>query len=251
MLITTCRNVQLRRIGRLASEAPFISAFIKLCLIGHCLAWGGSLRDSAEHQPRQGRHRSVRQQGLRWRGLSSLFVLFCLVHSHRAYCQVPFPAVKLAPRIAVFGTFEDIKPTWKVVGDKAVWGGTIGGYVQAPHVVGLELRGSITRWGGQQHQEAVLLGPRAALHFGRFSPYVAVLGGVANSWSWPNPHTRPTPWVNEKVAPDLTILGGVDFHMDHHISFRVGEPSYTRIFRSDRALNTFGISVGAVYRLPW
>jgi hypothetical protein len=245
-----CQNARVARTVLLETETPFSSAFLKLSLIRQCLAWGGSLNSSAEARLEPGRQANQSWPVLRWRGLSCLLVLFCLVHCHHAHGQVPFPSIRLAPRTAVFGEFTDIKPNFRVNTDYAVWGFTVGGYVQTPHVLGFELRGSVTRWGGAEHQQAVLFGPRAVLHIRRFSPYVAVLGGAANTWSWRDPKNLRL-WVDEKVSPDLTILGGIDVHMSHRISLRVGEASYSRVFRSDRTLNTLGASAGLVYRLPW
>jgi hypothetical protein len=244
---TPYQNFQAKRLVPVVAKGLSISTFLKSCLIDQCVSSGGSLRDSKEAGPRVGRESNLCQPILQWRGLKLLVILLCSLHGYWASCQ-EIPSVSQPLRMAVFGTFTDIKPTFQVVGDLAVWGFTAGGYIQTPHVLGVELRGSITKWGGPLHQEALALGPRAALHFGRFTPYTAVLVGVTNSWEYHNPQ-KPVP--TERASPALTALGGVDFHMSHHISLRLGEVSYSRIHRSDVDLNSFGASAGIVYRVPW
>src|ERR1700722_560459 len=245
--MTPYQNFQAKRMVPVVATRLSIPAFLRLGLINQCLSSGGSLRDSIEAQLRMGRESNLRRPILQWRRLSSLVILLCALHGYRASCQ-NIPVVQQPLRMAVFGTSTDIKPTFHVVGDLAVYGFTIGGYIQSPHVFGAELRGSVTRWGGPLHQEAIALGPRATLHFGRFTPYTAVLGGVTNSWEYHDPQ-KPVP--TERASPALTVLGGVIFHMSHHFSLRLGEASYSRIHRSDVDLNSFGASAGIVYRMPW
>jgi hypothetical protein len=210
---------------------------------------GGSLRDSIEGGPRAGWEGNLRQPVLRWRELSLLVVLLCSLHCNRAPGQV-VPSIRLPLQTAVFGTFTYIKPTLWVAGDNAVWGFAGGSYVQTPNVFGFELRGTVSTSSGQLQQEGARAGPRAVWRYGPFSTYTAVLAGITNSWEWRLPGLRPRFGLRERASPDLTILGGVDFHMAHHISLRLGEVSYSRIHRRDVDLNTFGVSVGAVYRLP-
>lgn len=229
-----CNNLQLTWI---AFERPPTSGFLRTYLVGCRLA----LRES---------HDVKRKRNTRWRGVWSLVVLLSSLHGFRAQGQVPFPAVRLGPSTSVFTTITDIKPNFSGYEDYAVWGGTAGAYLQSSRIVGLELRGSVLRRGGMEHQEALLFGPRAALHVWQFAPYVAVLGGVAHSWSWRVPGDR-TSWVDEKASPDLTVLFGLDVHLAYHVSVRLGEASYSRIYRGDAALNTLGVSTGLVYRLPW
>jgi hypothetical protein len=241
------QNFQAKRVVPVVAKRLSISTLLKLCLIDQCLSSGGSLRDSIEAGPRVKRESNLSQPIFHWRGLKLLVILLCSLHGYRASCQ-NIPVVSQPLRMAVFGTFTDVKPTFHMVGDLAVYGFTVGGYIQTPHVLGVELRGSITKWGGPQHQEAIALGPRAVLHFRRFTPYTAVLAGVTNSWEYHNPQ-KPVP--TERASPALTVLGGVDFYMSHHLSLRLGEVSYSRIHRSDVDLNAFGASAGIVYRVPW
>ena len=247
MPMTPCENGQLKLMVRLETEAPFIAAFLRLSLIGQCLAWGGSLRNSADRRPEPERQRNATQQVLRWRGLSSLVVLFCSLHCYRASGQV-VPSLRLGPRISVFNTYTDVKPNLQDYQGNRVFGFTAGGYLQTRHVIGLDLRGSVTRWGGREHQEAVLFGPRAALHFGRYSPYAAALGGAAHSWWFREPGSHDLA-VYDQVSPDLTCLGGIDIYIAHHVVLRLGEASYSRVFRSDNTLSAFSIGSGFVYHL--
>jgi hypothetical protein len=129
---------------------------------------------------------------------------------------------------------SDIKPTWRVVGDQAVWGfhrwrlhpttSRLWAYCEVPSRAGVSPK---------QH-EAVLLGHGRPSVLGGsllIRRSTAVLGGPANSWSWPNPHTGLRRWVFEKVVPGLTLPGGFDFHMANYISIRLGEGSYSSLHK--------------------
>ena len=161
--------------------------------------------------------------------------------------QVEAPNVVIGPRIAIFGTFNDVKPSYKdYYSDKAVWGVSAGGYLQTPRIFGLEARGSVARWGGLGHQETILFGPRAAVYFWHMAPYISVLGGAANTWMF---KPKPVLYVYEQVAPDLSIAGGLDLHLGHRFSLRVGELSYSQIYRSERTITSLGANTGLVYRI--
>jgi hypothetical protein len=163
------------------------------------------------------------------------------------------PALRVPPRIALFASFTDVKPDYVSFSDFAVYGFSMGGYLQTRHVIGAEVRGSITRWGGDQHQESALAGPRASLHFGHLSPYVALLGGGANTWAWSNPPKPglPKPVASEEISPQWSILGGLDFHLKNRLSLRIGEVSYSHIYRKEQTLTPLSASVGIVLRIGW
>jgi hypothetical protein len=163
------------------------------------------------------------------------------------------PALKAPPNIAIFGGFTTVKPNYVSFSDYAVYGFSAGGYLQTRHIVGLEIRGSITRWGGGQHEESALAGPRASLHFHHFSPYVAFLGGGGNTWSWNNPAGPglPTPKKTEETSPQWSILGGLDLHLKRRLSLRIGEISYSQIYRTDKTITPISASAGIVYRINW
>jgi hypothetical protein len=127
----------------------------------------------------------------------------------------------------------------------------MGGYLQTRHIIGAEVRGSITRWGADQHEESILAGPRAAMHFGHFSPYVAVLGGGGNAWVRSRTTEPGIPSITEDDGPQLSILGGLDFHVKNRISFRMGEFSYSKVYLTDRTLSPLSVSAGVVYRVNW
>jgi hypothetical protein len=181
----------------------------------------------------------------------ALAFLFSAV-AYSASAQV-IPAFKAPPRIAIFGSFTDVKPNFGSFSDFAVYGFSAGGYLQTRHVIGAEVRGSITRWGGDQHQESALAGARASLHFGHFSPYVAVLGGGGNTWSWSNPPKPglPKPVNTEETSPQWSILGGLDVHLKNRLSLRMGEFSYSEIYRKEKTLTPLSASAGIVYRVSW
>jgi hypothetical protein len=186
--------------------------------------------------------------------LRAALVLLVSTAAYSAQAQVEIPALVSAPRIAVFSTFTDVKPNKSYVDDLAVWGFSAGGYLQTRHIVGAEVRGSITRWGSAQHEESILVGPRASMHFGGFAPYVAILGGGGNAWQWnkvPYPWDKPPAVITEETGPQATILGGVDFHVRHRLSFRMGELSYSKIYMKDHTITPISASAGIVYRVNW
>ena len=109
------------------------------------------------------------------------------------------------------------------------------------------MRGSILKWGSDQHEESALAGPRAALHFGRVSPYACVLLGAGNAWSRNLPDKPPL--IIEAVGLQWSILGGVDIRLAHHLRLRVGELAYSKIYLADRTLTALNASAGFVYRI--
>jgi hypothetical protein len=164
------------------------------------------------------------------------------------------PALRRPPAISAFGTFTAAKPNFRYYGDLAIYGISAGGFIQTRHLhgtLGVEVRGSLLRSGGLEHEESLLAGPRVAMHFGRISPYVAVLGGATNAWWWNNPPSRgqPMPKLDEGLGPQWTALGGVDVYLRHHISLRAGELSGSKTYVKNRTLTPLSGSVGVVFHL--
>ena len=157
------------------------------------------------------------------------------------------PASRQAPDISIFATATDAKPNFRYLYDRAVYGFSLGGFWQTRHIVGLEVRGSILRWGSDQHEESALVGPRAAKHFGRISPYVSGLVGGGNAWSRNLPGHPP--FIIEEVGLQWSVLGGIDIRLAHHLRLRVGELAYSKIYLSERTLSALNASAGFVYRI--
>lgn len=182
----------------------------------------------------------------------NMLALLLSITAYSASAQV-IPALRVAPRLAVFGSFTDVKPDFRSFSDFAVYGFSAGAYLQTPHVIGAEVRGSITRWGGDQHQESALAGIRGSLHFGHVSPYIAFLGGGGNTWAWSNAPKPglPKPVNTEETSPQWSILGGLDIYMKNRFSLRIGEFSYSQIYRKQQTLTPLSASAGIVYRMNW
>ena len=204
-------------------------------------------RDGYGSGRRAGPIRFLSARSLRW-PITFLIIWVCTAGGARA--QV-VPAIRFGPHIAVFGTYNTLKPDYKFYGDLAVYGFSVGGYWQTPHVVGVEVRGSINRWGGKEHQETALAGPRASLHLGPFSPYVAALGGEANSWRWAYWPTKtgPQPKLVENLGPSWQAIGGLDLHVRRHLSIRVAEFSYGQTYLKNWNMTPLTASAGIVYRI--
>lgn len=185
--------------------------------------------------------------------LRTALVLFLSATAYSARAQILIPALKAPPHIAIFGTFTDVKPNYVNFADFAVYGVSAGGYLQTRHILGAEIRGSITRWGGREHEESALAGPRASLHFGHFAPYVALLGGYGNTWQFSNPPKPglPKPVDIEELSPQWSILGGLDVHLKQRLSLRIGEVSFSQVYRREGTITPLSASVGIVYRVNW
>jgi len=165
---------------------------------------------------------------------------------HIASAQVG-PAARLAPDISIFATATDAKPNFRYLYDRAVYGFSAGGFWQTRRLLGVEMRGSILKWGSDQHEESALAGLRAAKRFGRLTPYVCGLVGGGNAWSRNLPGHPP--FIIEEVGLQWSVLGGIDIRLAHHLRLRVGEVAYSQIYLPKRTLSPLNASAGFVYRI--
>jgi hypothetical protein len=156
------------------------------------------------------------------------------------------------PVISAYATLPiNLTPDFRESGTPAVAGYSLGGFLQTPFLIGVEVRGQIQRRLNAQHQESALAGPRIALRYGRLAPYVSVLGGAGNGWRFrepPIPGVKP-PKPIEGLGGQWTILGGLDVKLTHHIAVRVGEVSYSKIYLKDWNLTPLNLTAGIVYRI--
>lgn len=168
--------------------------------------------------------------------------------AHSASGQVA-PPVRYGPHVSTFTEFTAGKPDFGNYGDWAVYGLTVGGFTESPHILSLEMRGSILRSGGYDHAESALFGVRAPLHFARISPYLSLLGGGGHAWWYSNaPNKGPKPTMKVGVGPQLTAVAGIDFYVNRLISLRVGELSYSDVIVGSRTMTSLTASAGIVYR---
>jgi hypothetical protein len=174
-----------------------------------------------------------------------LAVALCLFGTPYASAQVA-PAAR-AGDTAVFATLTDAKPNFRYLWDFAVYGFSAGGFLQTRRILGVEARGSILRWGSDEHEESALVGPRAALHFGRVSPYATFLVGAGNAWS--RNLTGNPPTNIEAVGLQWSLVGGADLRLAHHLRLRVGEISYSKIYLANKTVTPLSASAGVVYRI--
>lgn len=181
----------------------------------------------------------------------NLPVLLVLAFAALSGSAQVIPALRMGPNISAFTTFTDAKPNYQYYGDAAVYGVSAGGILQTPHLPGIEVRGSLLRLGGLEHQESALAGPHVALHFGRIAPYLSVLGGYGNAWWFSHPpanHLLPPGKLMEGLGPEWSVLGGVDVHLYRHFNLRFGELGYSKIYVKDRTLTSLTASSGVVFR---
>jgi hypothetical protein len=160
------------------------------------------------------------------------------------------PAMASLGNVSAFGTLTAVKPDYGFYGDAAVFGVSLGGFVQKRPLIGFEVRGLLLRSGGIEHEEAVLTGPRFAPRFGRVAPYVSILGGMANTWRWSNPPNAgdPPPRMLGGFGPQWSVVGGVDIHINRQFVFRTGELSYSKTYVKEWSLTEITASTGFVYR---
>jgi hypothetical protein len=179
----------------------------------------------------------------------SIIALMALT-TYRSSAQV-MPTFRLPVRISAFTTFTAAKPHLDYYDDLAVWGFTAGGIAQLPRFGGVEVRGSMLRYGGLSHQESLLAGPRVAVHILHTTPYAALLVGEGNSWWWSNPPGKHLPprRLEESNGFQWALVGGLDVHLHNRISVRVGEVSYNRLYTPLRNLTPITASAGLVFRI--
>jgi hypothetical protein len=175
-------------------------------------------------------------------------VLLLSLAAHSASAQVA-PPVRYGPHLSTFTEFTVGKPDFGNYGDLAVYGFTTGAFMESPHILSLEMRGSILRSGGYDHAETALFGVRAPLHFARVSPYLSLLGGGAHTWWYSNaPNKGPKPVQKVGVGLQLTAVAGIDVYMNRRFSLRVGELSYSDVSVGSRTMTSLTASAGIVYR---
>ncbi len=127
------------------------------------------------------------------------------------------------------------------------YGYSLGGFVQTSHLWGLEVRGTYLRWGSDESRFDAMAGPRAAMHFARFSPYGAVLVGVGHPLARPN---GPKSRLESGNGSELKLLGGVDYYATHHLSIRLGEISFAEYYALSKRVSAVDLSAGLVYHFP-
>jgi hypothetical protein len=165
-----------------------------------------------------------------------------------AYGQVG-PSVTTAANLSAFGDFSWGHSDW---GPQAIYGYTLGGFLQSSHFIGVEIRGSALSFGGPDHQYSALGGPRVAIRLKRFTPYLVGLGGVGHARWQGEINGQLDPNANESgIGAEWSVVGGVDFYMRHHISLRLGEVSYSKIYVLQHGLTPLTYSAGITYRLPF
>jgi hypothetical protein len=171
-----------------------------------------------------------------------IVILLLLLIPAGAMGQV-IPAMKAAPHYYGFGTYSYGHSDWN---SDTIYGFTLGGFMQTSHIWGVELRGSMLRWGSQSAQEDIAVGPRGALSFGRFTFYGAPLFGAANA-RWQG--TPGSSYNRSTIGAEWKVLGGADFRLTRKISIRLGEASYSRIYILRHGLTPTTFSTGVVFRL--
>jgi hypothetical protein len=154
------------------------------------------------------------------------------------------PAMRGPLAIHVFGTFTD---GFSSGGRQNNYGYSLGGFVQTGHLWGLETRGTYLRWGSAESWFDALAGPRVAIHFARFSPYGAVLGGVGH----PIARTHgPRSRLESGNGVEWKLLGGVDYYAARHFSVRLAEISFAENYALPRGVRAIDFSGGLVYHIP-
>jgi hypothetical protein len=161
------------------------------------------------------------------------------------------PGLNTHTNISAYATIPfNVTPDYRYFATPVVAGYSLGGFLQTPRLIGVEVRGTIQRRLNRQHQESALIGPRLSLRVGPFLPYVSYLAGVGNGWRYgepPIPGSNPTPV--EGTGFQWTLTGGLDVHLTHHLGVRVGDISYSKLYLKNWSLTPLNVTAGIVYRL--
>jgi hypothetical protein len=178
-----------------------------------------------------------------WCKVFSLSIILATV-SAPAFPQVaPAATGGNSGRIFVFGEFSAGRPNY---GDEFLLGPTLGGYIRFSHLIGVEARGSILRWGPSPlHQATALFGPRVQLTLGRFVPYGSFDVGIGHA-VYPVSYTSRQLTSSDAFA--WQVAGGVDYRLNRRFKLRLGEYTYGSISVLN-GLNPKTFSSGVVVRL--
>jgi hypothetical protein len=137
----------------------------------------------------------------------------------------------------VYGLFDGGRPNYY---SDWLLGGTVGGYFQVKPLLGLDGQLVALRWGpSQEHQYFALIGPRFAIHRGRWRPFGTADGGIGRA-RYPNGSAYGGSWL---------LAGGLDMRLNSRLEWRVGQLSYGRIDVLNHGLSPKIISSGVVIRL--
>jgi hypothetical protein len=161
------------------------------------------------------------------------------------------PGLDAKPDLSIFGTLPvNVTPDFGYYAP-VLFGYQLGGFLQTQHLLGVEIRGTIQRRANTQHQESALGGPRFALHYGPFAPYVSVLAGGGNGWRYLHPPVVGivNPQPIEGTGAQWTVAGGVDYHVSRHLRIRLGDLSYSKNYLKNWNLTSLNFTAGLVYRI--
>jgi len=147
--------------------------------------------------------------------LQTAFVLLLSTVAYSGSAQV-IPQLKAPPRISVFSTYTSVKPDYQYYGDFAASGVTLGAFLQTRHVLGIEARASVLRWGGLEHEDSA---------------------------------GQPEPKLDEALGPQWSTVGGLDIYLQHNFVIRMGEISYSKTYLHGWTMTPLTASAGIVYRL--
>lgn len=181
-------------------------------------------------------------------GQGFLVAVLLTLCSLSAWAQV-VPAIHSRARMAIYGDFSAAQPNF---GTSAgfIYGFTVGGYLQSSHVIGFDMRGIVLRAGGPDHESSVLVGPRAAFHFARFSPYTALDVGAGHAWRYPKQDGGDEAQGKRVHGTGLqwSLIGGMDLYWGHHVSVRMAELTYSSIYATNQSRIPINYSTGLIYR---
>jgi hypothetical protein len=190
-------------------------------------------------------------RAFRWKWLLLGLVLPAIFCAGAASAQV-VPELIARSNLSVYGTLPaNFTPNFAPVDSSVLFGYSLGGFLQSPHIIGLELKGSIQRRINSQHQESALAGPRVALHLGRVAPYTSILFGAGNGWRFKDapPPGEKLPTPVEGIGPQWTWSGGVDLRISRRFAVRAGEISRSELYLKHWNLSPLNATAGVVWRL--
>jgi hypothetical protein len=136
-----------------------------------------------------------------------------------------------------------------------LYGGSFGANYQTRTILGFEGRAlflaSRSQNDHEEHQRAGFIGPRLATSRGRFGFYAVALPGFSHADYVTRPivhYPNGQDVLTSDTAAALQIGGGADLRLGHHVSWRIADVTYSKMFATDAPSGAI-FSTGLVVRI--
>ena len=178
--------------------------------------------------------------------LISAFVLMYAIVP--AFAQTQYSGTALTPKKAIYLLASAGRPNY---GREAIYGATVGGYVQWGPVVGVDARFMDLPFGATGvHQFFIGAGPRVRVTKGRFQIFGSVDGGVGHAQYTEDIEANSLYHASGAGSSfSYFLTGGADYVLTRRLSIRLGEFNYGSIQVLNDGLNPKIFSSGIVLKV--